>query len=167
MSTFAFATGVQVLFTFTTVSTSMSGMPELPSRMSLLMRLVRDGYGPMVSVGETAQAADAATGVVVVVVVIDDALTVLGLVGVSPPQAAATPAAPTALSMPNASRLVNRVLSPFCIGRPVQPACLSRLRAWRARTIVVRRLFRAECRVTRTQAAAACKIDIISPRAPP
>src|SRR6185503_19533296 len=62
-----------------------------PSRTSLLNRSVSDGYGPMVSVGVTAQAVLLLV-VGVVVLVVDD-----GLAGESPqPSATAAPAAPIA-----------------------------------------------------------------------
>jgi hypothetical protein len=72
--------------------------------MSLRMNCVIEGYGPSVSDGDTAQAAAPVVGVVGVVV--DDVVTSVGLIGVSPPHAAAI-VAPTVPSTPRASRLVN------------------------------------------------------------
>jgi hypothetical protein len=60
---------------------------------------VRDGYGPIVSVGVTAQLAFVLA--VVVLVDVDD-----GLVGDSPPQAAATAAAVAPMA-PKAARRLN------------------------------------------------------------
>jgi hypothetical protein len=68
---------------------------------------VRDGYGPIVSVGVTAQVAFVLVVVVVVLVDVDD-----GLVGDSP-HAAATAAA-AALIAPNAARR----LSCVCLASP-------------------------------------------------
>jgi hypothetical protein len=72
-------------------------VPLLPSRMSLRIKSVSEGYGPMVSVGVTAQAALVVPPAVVPLVV------AVGLVGVSPPHPA-TSAAPAAPSIAMASR---------------------------------------------------------------
>jgi hypothetical protein len=72
--------------------------------MSLRMKLLIEGYGPAVSVGDTAHAAlDVPVAVVVVVVAV--LVVELGLVGVSPPHAHVS-AAPVRPSAPNASRRV-------------------------------------------------------------
>jgi hypothetical protein len=60
---------------------NVRGTPLFPSRISLRIRCVNEGYGPAVSVGATAHAELVPVVVVGVVVVLE------GLVGVSPPQA--------------------------------------------------------------------------------
>jgi hypothetical protein len=73
------------------VIVSVTGVPLFPSRISLRIRSVSDGYGPIVSVGVTAQDAPDSVPVGVVVVVV-----VAGLVGepAAQPNARAAPAAP-------------------------------------------------------------------------
>ena len=73
ISTSAFATAAQALLTLTTLMVSVSGVPCRFSRMSLRNKSVRDGYGPIVSVGVTAQLAFVLV-VVVPVEVVDDGL---------------------------------------------------------------------------------------------
>src|SRR4029434_5070829 len=88
----------------TTVMVSASVVPGFPSRMSLRNRSLRDGNGPSVSDGVTAQAAGVVAPVVVVVVVGD------GLVGVLPhPTAMAAPAAP--IIVMTSRRVTTRLLS--------------------------------------------------------
>src|SRR5690349_7842960 len=97
MSTVAPCTGAQDAFVFTTVMASVRGVPCLLSRMSLRTKSASEGYGPIVSFGDTTQeAVDPAAGgvvvvpvvVVVVVVVVVEVSTLVGLVGLLPLQAA-------------------------------------------------------------------------------
>src|SRR5258706_1479373 len=94
MSTFAPDTGLQPLLLFTTVIVSVRVAPVLPSRISLLIRLVSDGNGPMVSLGVVAQAEPDVPPVVAPVVPV--LLVPLGAVAVPPhPNSRLAPAAPS------------------------------------------------------------------------
>ena len=76
--------------------------PQVPALSRV--KFASDGYGPIVSLGVTTQVAFVdGGGVVVVVVVVVVVAVFVGLVGVSPPQAAEN-TAPAAPSMPSASR---------------------------------------------------------------
>ena len=73
ISTFAPATGLQLLFVLTTVIVSASVVPLLPSRISLRIRSVSEGKGPTVSAGVTAHAELVPVVVVVVLGLVTDA----------------------------------------------------------------------------------------------
>src|SRR5262245_5869673 len=105
MSTTAPETGAHAALVLTTLTARLSCSPDFPSRMSLRTKSCSDGYGPIVSVGDTAHAAAVPVGGTVVVVgdvvVAADAV-VVGLVGVPSLQAAVESAAPAAPSIPSA-----------------------------------------------------------------
>src|SRR5262245_504902 len=116
MSTVAPLTGPHELLVLTTVMVNVSGRPCLFSRMSLRMKSESDGYGPIVSFGDTTHVAVDVTGgvVVVVVVVVVVAVAVpLGLVGVSPLHADDSAALATP-SSPSASRRLHDLLVLAC-----------------------------------------------------
>jgi hypothetical protein len=108
--------GAQALFVLTTLMIKVSGSPCLPSLMSLRVKSASDGYGPMVSLGDTTHAAvDVAGGVVVVplVVVVVVVVVVVGLVGLSPLHAEPN-AAPAIPRRPSASRRLSGLTVLFC-----------------------------------------------------
>src|SRR5439155_5177322 len=107
ISTLAAETAAQLAFTLTTLIVSVRTVPVLVSRMSLRKISVTDGYGPMVSVGVTAQALFVDPVVVPVVVVVAE-----GLVDelLQPKASAAPAAAPIA---PIASRRLIRFIVTF------------------------------------------------------
>jgi hypothetical protein len=109
MSTAASATGAQALLTLTTVMFNLTGSPVRLSRMSRRKKSCSEGYGPMVSLGVTAQlvAEPAGVGVVPVVVAGVVSASAVGLVGV-PLHAAVVKAAPAAPRRRTASRRLNR-----------------------------------------------------------
>src|SRR6476660_3234593 len=95
--------------TFTTFTVSVSIVPALPSRMSLLKMSVSEGYGPAVSLGVTAHAAL----VEPVVVVPEDDVSV-GLVGELLPHPIARAAPAAAPSPPSSSRRPIFFMLMFC-----------------------------------------------------
>src|SRR5688572_17555445 len=129
ISTCAFSTGPQLLFVLTTVIMRVSVVPPLPSRISLRIRSVSDGDGPIVSVGVTAHAAFVVLPPVVVPPVV-----VVGLASVSSPHPAIR-AAPAAPSIARASR---RPIRPDSgrdhddNGTPTQPQHNVNTEVWRS-----------------------------------
>jgi hypothetical protein len=116
MSTTAPLTVAQELFVLTTVMVSVSGSPCLVSLMSLRVKSASDGYGPIVSFGDTTQVPVDVTGGVVVVpglVVVVVVVVVVGPVGLSPLQAELN-AAPATPRRPSASRRLNGLAVVFC-----------------------------------------------------